>query len=257
MKLIAGIIFFGVIACAGNGNGSIFNGSELPENPEHIVIRWYSGGGMLPEGEDIHISEDSCVWTQWQNQSERRLKFTMTPEEIRDLYQVFIDNDFDRIDVLEEQEVYDRGGTSIDVNVDGRYFNKSNSGMSFVKEGSWDEYAAVENAICNIAQEKTKDMRADVAIQFTDALVNSGLIIHFSVNDEFFYSSDEDGKQSTFTHPVYFGENQFTVTLSDPDSLNSYGYPVTLMTKWLVEDISGPGQTMVIDYDEQKVFVKQ
>jgi hypothetical protein len=238
MKIIAPFLFFGLTACSGEGGGNIFSSSELPENPEKIIITWYDGGGMLPEGEDIYISEDSCVWTQWQDQSERRLKFMMKKEEIRNLYQVFLDNDFDQIDILEEQEVYDRGGTSISVSVDGKHFGKSNSGMSFVKEGSWDEYAAVENAIYNTAQERTAHLRTNAVVKLTDNLMNSGLIIDLSINNDYLYNSQDSARQSTFIHPVYFGENQFTVTLSDPDSITYYGYPAVLTTEWFIKDIT-------------------
>lgn len=246
MKLIALTPLFLLISCSGENGGNIFSGSELPGDPEKIIITWYDGGGMLPEGEDIYISEDSCVWTQWQNQSERRLKFTMTKEEIRELYQVFLDNDFDRIDVLEEQEVYDRGGTSISVFADGKNFSKSNSGMSFVKEGSWDEYAAVENAIYNLAVERTSHLKTQAVIKFTDKLMNAGLIITLNVNDEYLYNSQDSALKSIFVHPVYKGENEFTVSLSDPDSMTYYGYPAILMTEWFVKDIT---EDSVVTFD--------
>jgi hypothetical protein len=235
-----------LLACSGEGGGNMFSSSELPENPGSIVITWYDGGGMLPEGEDIYISEDSCVWTQWKDQSERRLKFEMTKAEIRELYQVFLDNDFDQIAILEEQEVYDRGGTSINVTVDRKQFGKSNSGMSFVKEGSWDEYAAVENAIYNTAQERTSHLRTNAVINLTDNLLNSGLIIDLAVNDDYLYNSQDSARQSVFTHPVYMGENQFTLTLSDPDSITYYGYPAILTTEWFVKDIT---EDSVVTFD--------
>jgi len=50
-----------LLASCGEGGESILGGNtSLPENPKKIEIRWNESGGMLPEGESIFISEDSC-----------------------------------------------------------------------------------------------------------------------------------------------------------------------------------------------------
>jgi hypothetical protein len=65
-----------IFACSGEGGGSIFNGSELPEKPEKISFEWSDGGGMLPEGENIYISEDSSYWSMWRLDYEQKIYFT-------------------------------------------------------------------------------------------------------------------------------------------------------------------------------------
>ena len=234
----------------GSGNSILGGEPSLPENPEKIEIRWNSGGGMLPEGEDIFISADSCYWNRWQDQCNLHLDFKMTDAEVRNLYQVFIDHDFNDIEVLEEQEVYDRGGTSIDVNCDNTYYRKSNSGMSFVMENDWDDYAAIESAIYSAAMQRVEKFKMNSTVKFSTELVKSGLVISLSVNNNYIYDSSKDSLKTEFNETVYRGENQFTLSLFDPDSLNSYGDMTCLTTVWFVKYISDTSNVVEFDYED-------
>lgn len=239
---------FLLLSCGGSGSSILGGNPALPENPKKIEIRWHEGGGMLPEGEDIFISEDSCYWNKWQDQAHIHLNFTMTKDEVRALYQVFIDHDFNNIDVLEEQEVYDRGGTTIDVNCDNVYYAKSNSGMSFVMENDWADYAAVENAIYEAAMQRVEKFKMNSTIKISDNLVESGLVMSLAVDNDYFYDSSKDSMKTEFIKEVYQGENQYIMSLYDPDSLNSYGSMACLTTIWFVKSISDTSNVVVFDY---------
>jgi len=252
-KSLLTIAFFVLIfsSCGENGTSILGGESALPENPKKIEIRWFSGGGMLPEGEDIFISADSCYWNRWQDQCKLHLDFKMTDAEVRSLYQVFLDHDFNDIDMLEEQEVYDRGGTSIDVNCDNIYYQKSNSGMSFVMENDWDDYGAIENAIYSATMERVEKFKMKSTVKLSDNLIKSGLVVNLTVNHNALYDSSKDSlktKKTEFNETVYQGENQFTMSLFDPDSLNNYGYMNCLTTVWFVKSISDTSNTVVFDY---------
>jgi len=144
----------------------------------------------------------------------------MSKAEVRSLYQVFIEQNFNDIDILEEQEVYDRGGTSIDVNCDNIYFQKSNSGISFVMENDWADYAAVESAIYEAAMQRVEKFKLNSIVKISDNLVESNLVMILSVNNDNIFDSSKDPMKTEFNKVVYRGENQFIMSLYDKDSLN-------------------------------------
>ncbi|MBK9193132.1 MAG: hypothetical protein IPM77_17440 [Crocinitomicaceae bacterium] len=155
--LVCAILFCTVIltACSG-GIDYITEQTVLPENPKSVVIQWDEGGGMLPEGQDIYISKDSSFYSLWQNQRDQKMYFNTSEQELKSLYQVFVEHDFSNIRMIEEQEVYDRGGTSIRLIADGKYYDKNNSGMTFLHENDVDAYFEVETAIYDFAMKKLK-----------------------------------------------------------------------------------------------------
>jgi hypothetical protein len=227
-----------IFACSGEGGGSIFNGSELPEKPEKISFEWSDGGGMLPEGENIYISEDSSYWSMWRLDYEQKIYFTTSTEEMDQLYQVFLDNDFDKINLIEEQEVYDRGGTSIRLIADGKYFDKNNSGMTFVHENSWDEYDAVSNAIYSFAKQKTESSQIPVTVKLSNSLLESNYLIYINVNDRTIYNSDRDSALTEKDTILYAAPNGFDVMLYRKDSLDSYGNEAFLKSFQFIKTFS-------------------
>ena len=245
---------FLLISCAGSSSSILGGNPTLPENPEKIEIRWHEGGGMLPEGEDIFISEDSCYWNRWQDQAEIHLNFSMTKDEVRTLYQIYIDHDFNDIDVLEVQVENDRGGTSIDVNCDNVYYSKNNSGMSFVMENDWDDYAAIENAIYDAAMQRVEKFKLKSTVKISDNLVKSGFVYSLSINNDNIFTSSEDSMKNEFNKEVFQGENQFIMSLYDPDSLNSYGSMACLTTVWFVKYIADTSHVVVFDYEDGVLF---
>jgi hypothetical protein len=235
--LSVAVTFF-VFACSGEGGGTLFSGSALPENPEKVIFEWSDGGGMLPEGENIYISEDSSYWSMWRLNYEQKIYFTTSSEEIDELYQVFLDTDFDKINLIEEQEVYDRGGTSIRLIADGKYFDKNNSGMTFVHENSWDEYAAVSDAIYSFAKEKTASSKIPVKLKLSNSLLKSNYLIYINVNDRTIYNSNRDSALTEKDTILYAAPNGFDVMLYRKDSLDSYGNEAFLKSFQFIKTFS-------------------
>lgn len=227
-----------IFACSGEGGGIIFSGSELPENPEKLTIEWSDGGGMLPEGENIYISEDSSYWSMWRLDYEQKIYFTASSEEIDQLYQIFLDTDFDKIKLIEEQEVYDRGGTSIRLIADGKYFDKNNSGMTFVHENSWDEYDAVNNAIYSFVKEKTESSKIPVTVKLSNSLLESNYLIYINVNDRTLYNSDRDSGLTEKDTVLYAAPNGFDVVIYRKDSLDHYGNDTFLKSFQFIKTFS-------------------
>lgn len=248
-------IFILFVACA--GSSILSTESNLPDQPEKIVIRWRQDGGMLPESENIHISVDSCQYVLWRNRCELKVDFTASQAEIMELYAVFKLNQFDKIKVIEEQEVYDRGGTSVDISLDNKYINKSNSGMSFIHEKDWQAYAAVEKAIFDFTFSRIESKKINTRIELSKKLVESKDIIELNVNGNYIYNSSKDNVSDNFETLLYPGDNEFEINLFYKDSLNQYGGNAFFQSDRIVTKISDTTNSIRIDLVDGKVFIEE
>lgn len=247
-------IFILLVACS--GSSILSNESSLPENPEKIVIRWNDSGGMLPESESIYISADSCNYIMWRNGNELKVDFTVNHEEIMELYAVFKSNKFDKIKVIEEQEVYDRGGTSIDISLDNKYTNKSNSGMSFIDEKDWTAYATVEKAIFDFTFSRIENKKINTTINLSKKLIESELIITILVNGDYIYDSSKEAVKNTLDTLLYPGNNSFEINLFSKDSMNQYGSNAFLQFDKVVARITDSTKVISFDFVDGMVVVE-
>lgn len=230
--------FLFLFSCSGEGGNSIFSSSDLPENPEKIVIEWNEGGGMLPEGQNIYISLDSSYYYNWHDQTKQKLYFNTSEEELNEIYQVCIDNDFDGIRLNEEEAVCDRGGTSIRLIIDGKYYDKNSSGGTFIHESDIEEYAAVENKIYGFAMSKIEDMKIKTTIKVSPELT-SNYLVYINVNGRTVFNSDTDDSLLLQSDTLlYEAVNGFDLQLYDKDSLDNYGYAAFLKSYYFSKVIS-------------------
>lgn len=239
-----------VFACSGEGGSGLFNASGLPKDPEKLVIEWYEGGGMWPESKNIYLSTDSAYWSRWYRDYTQKIYFDVTRDEILSLYQVFIDNDYNSIRQIEEKEVYDRGGTSIRVIADGKYYDKDNSGLTFLHKSDVDEYRTIETAIQDFAARKIASKQMSAQVKFTPALLNSGYTFSLTVNGLFAFSSNKTPlTNGLYETSVYSGLNDFDLAVFNPDSLDYSGNPSYVMSYRLVKDLNNTNNSITFDLE--------
>jgi hypothetical protein len=239
-------------ACSGEGGTAVFSGSDLPADPEKIIIEWHEGGGMLPEGQEIYLSTDSSYYSMWRDQTHQKLYFNTSAEELKSIYQVFTDNDFDKIRLLEEQEVYDRGGTSISLNADGKNFSKNNSGMTFLHEDDYEEYNAIENNIYDFAKSKIENQKTKTTVKIGNELLAGNYLIYININGNIAYNSDTDDSLLTQLDTLlYTASNEFILNLYNKDSLNYYGSPSFIESVYLTKEISDTSNTVLFSLDKK------
>jgi hypothetical protein len=102
----------GGFICAKNTENSR-NNDPLPDSrPGNISFRLSMSGGMLYYYEDLYISADSSYYLVNDGGAISKIYFKMNAEKLDKLYNVFTENNFDRIKTYDEQ-VYDRGGETI------------------------------------------------------------------------------------------------------------------------------------------------
>lgn len=260
MKIIYcfSILFIATLlfTCSNENGGGLFSSSKLPEKPEKINIEWHDDGGMLPESETIYLSEDSSYWAFWRYDYEQKIYFDVTKDELTNLYAVFVENEFDQIRLIEEQEVYDRGGTTIRLTCDGNYFDKNNSGMTFIHESDVKNYVAVENAIYDFAKTKIEPAKTPFTITFSDELLNSGEVLSFNMNGRFLISNEEHQFPRRIDTTLYSTYNDFELMVYDGDSLNSYGTNQFLYSVRCVKAVSDTSNLIEFVWEKDSAALK-
>lgn len=189
--------------------------SKLPAKlPEKFNIRFYDGGGMLPQSDEIYISKDSCYLEYFYNQARNKIYFSLTQEELEQLYQVFVKNQFHKIKADEEKEVYDRGGTHLSLMIDNQYIDKSDSGLSFIQANWKQAYGQCVSAVRQIATQKTAALKKDIKIQLDSSISESGHIVSLQIADsQFNYYSEVQGIQTQMTVSLYPGQHSLGINL--------------------------------------------
>lgn len=145
-KVCASLLTVVGCACAGLPAGMPL-GSKLPATrPADFQISVHEDGGMMPRGESVQISANESSYDVFRNDVRVVAQFTSTAAELDELYRIVRENNPDGIRTHQEK-VYDRGGTSLQITVDGRVLNISNSGISFVEKGSATQFNAIVAAV--------------------------------------------------------------------------------------------------------------
>lgn len=110
------------------------NALATEKNSQTLVIEYFDGGGMYPESERIYISKDSASYEHYLHGSTTFEKWIPTQPELDSLCNVLVENKYDKIEAeIDRGPVYDRGGESITITLDGTRVHISDSGQSFIK----------------------------------------------------------------------------------------------------------------------------
>ena len=227
---------------------------NFPDNPDKFVIRLSDGGGMLPISEDIYISKDTAHWTYLRYRNETVISWIPTKEEIDSLYTTFKENKIDQIKSDCEGEVFDRGGTRIDIDINQNDYRLDNSGNCFVMDKWADNYKAVSSAIRKYTTRKVNAQMLEIVISPSDSLLLANYNLTLVVNDEHIFTYDGE-KPSEKTIKMYPGANQFYMQFFYKDSVNSYGTPITFKSDQLFIDVTDKTHKVVVDFSAGKFVV--
>ncbi len=241
----------------GNENDS----SSLPKSPKEIEIGWSDGGGMMDLSTSIFISLDSSSWDYRRNGNEKHILFETSDEELKELYQVIRDNQFDRIKIRSEGEVYDRGGVSIRLNIDGKYYDVYNSGSYFIEDDWVDNWRAVSDAITAFSATKTEELKFDCFIKMDESIITKNYPMKLSVDGPMIFNSDdgnltEDQIQNGFTLRMLEGPTQIDLYLFYPDSTNSYGGMVIYTSEMFSFDFSSEQSKATLYLEADQILIK-
>jgi len=198
-------------SCANlSSNAGNNNSGNLPKDPKEIKISWYKDGGMLPEYSRIYISNDSCSYLSSKQNIEQIVKYQVSNIELKALYDVFYNNEFNKIQTFEE-EIYDRGGSSISLTADTQSFSISNSGMTLIKENNQAQYANIEKAILNLNKAYVNKQKQTILIDLDTSITNYKNNVTLYVNDNIVYSEEKNGEYFTLELELLPINNSFQI----------------------------------------------
>lgn len=192
--LLAAIIVstFPLAGCTGSQN-------KKNSTPEDFYVKVEFHAGMLPDYEMYFISKDSCVYEvrkgfRGQDLTENRFMFQLTQSELNDIYNIVLLNDVGSIQTYQE-EVYDRGGSTIHVREKNKTTNVSNSGMTFIQKNSIENYNNIINAVKNITKQKLDAQKRTVTLFIDVSILNSGMIVNITFGGKSFMSAAGEVKE--------------------------------------------------------------
>lgn len=164
--------------------------SRLPSTrPVDFSIERTTGGGMRPVSSTFRCERTACTTTARVNAAEAEIHYVASDADLDALYRVLRAQRFDRIDVREEGEVHDRGGTTVRVTADEGTFEVRNAGNTFVTDV--EEWNAVEAAIDALEARLAASSAVDVTIVLSGALATAATTVGFD--------GDDDGARSATT----------------------------------------------------------
>jgi hypothetical protein len=152
---------------------------NLPDTrPEKLSIQYSLGGGMAYYSENLYISQDSCVYTINDEGAISKYYFTMTGEQLDNLYKVFKDNNFNKIKTREEM-IYDRGGESIGLSWGkGKYAHIDDAGMTLIEDSWKKEWSECLGAVKNVLSEQLNKQKKDYEVRIDKTLFGKTMKVY-------------------------------------------------------------------------------
>lgn len=205
--------------------------------PSDFAVQVGIDGGMLPYSRNVSLRVGAGEDVTFINGVRLAVQFQPTPADLGRVYQAVIENQFDRIKV-DEEEVYDRGGTSVGVNLEGEFIWVYDSGMSFVRERWQDEYQAVYAAAFQLVTAQPDAAAGSFTLTWDDQLAFGGWEILLTMGGDYLGMSDTD----SVTQQVEIYTRQASAS-----------YPITLSNS-----VNGNTATFILDMSQyRQVFLTQ
>ncbi len=215
------IVLIGVNSC------SLLN--IPPKQPKKITVSWNKSGGMLPSYSNVYISTDSCIWKSYNEINLTKNTFNISETELLDLYSVFYNNNFTKIE-SSKQDVSNRAGSDIYINIDGEKYELLNSGTNFIQEQFTNNFKNIEQAILQTYEEVNNKQNKDIIIDMDTSLTNSAHNVVLYLNNKEVYNEQKTGEFNSLHHSNSIKDNSihFRILLK----ANSDSSVLTVLNKY-------------------------
>lgn len=161
-------------------------GSRMPEKrPSDFYLYYSDGGGMMPYGIELTVDDQTATQEIFNEGVTVQITYQLTADEADTLYQTLVENRLDRIQTYDEEEVYDRGGTSVSVTADGEAFQVSDAGLTFVRDSWQAEYGGVLDGIAQVMERPFGTVATQLLIVWDDSFSMSGTTLHLYMDGDF------------------------------------------------------------------------
>lgn len=195
---------------------ALFGCSGLPNTrPQDFQITVSEDGGMLPYSRNVTLNGTQSEDETFIDGFNVMILFQTGVMELDTVYEVVQDNHFTQIRTREE-EVYDRGGSSIGVRLDNDYYDVADSGMSFVRASWQEEYQNVYAAAFQLVAPQPN--AAAFTLIWDDSLSFGGWAMVLDMGPD--YRGMTDTHSGTREVTIYTGNAAATYPLTLSNSLN-------------------------------------
>ncbi len=165
--------------------------------PDDFQVILNHDGGMSPLSAEYGIGLDSS-WVMYNNMgTKRRYRVSLPKDTVSKIYQSLQDNNFERITVREEDEVYDRGGHTISVRVNGEWIEKSNSQNSFVESKWGKSFLFIKEDIIQTIDTALTDRKTEITILVDSSVYELGLLKFYTERGEINFDALHDTANTT------------------------------------------------------------
>ena len=189
----------GVMGCAG-----------LPgTRPQDFAITIREDGGMLPYSRGVTLNATQSSDEIFIDGFQMRVQFQTSVDDLDAVYEAVVDNQFTRIRTR-EAEVFDRGGSSIGVRLEGEYYDVSDSGRSFVRSNWAEAYENVYAAAFQLVAPQPD--AAPFTLTWDDSLAFGGWEMVLDMGADYRGMTDTDSGTREVT--IYTGNAAATYPLS-------------------------------------------
>ena len=195
--------------------------NDMPEQrPEDLTIVYKEDGGMADMGKTIFLSKDSNYVIFRNNGTENKVYLKYNKADIDNIYKILRDKRFSNIGTHTEDEVYDRGGSSITVSFGGESITKSNTGTTYVDESSKKTYGEISTAINKMVDDFLELLKRNFKIELDTTLIGEGRDLEFNFNTDYTYNSGKEGRRDSILLTVLDGTNMFFLILNEKNPAN-------------------------------------
>ncbi len=225
-----------------------------PQRPADFAIALNSSPGMLPQNTNVYLSLKQSYIETYNNGAHSKNNFILTQGDMDTLYEILQKNNFTSI-TWHEEEIYDRGGTSVTVSWGNTNIIVANAGMSVIDDKWQADFDNLYNELSAFVSQKIELLRQPITFTFTPNLVNGKNRLYFTVDNSTTNSLNQTVSTTPLPSKVVYkllpGEHSVSVTLYDGKSEPPYlktlydretiiAVPSTTASAWLVE-LAGSG----------------
>ena len=155
---------------------------KLPESmPEDIKIVYYKSLGHAGRGFAMEITPKNCIYKDKSIRKENEFNFTLTTEELTNIYRILAKNKVHKINFADEELIHDYDGISLIVSWGNNKIDLSQSGRRV--SPSWTkEWNSITELLEKIRERELTNATKEVELILDKSLVGSFIHIQMDSN---------------------------------------------------------------------------
>ncbi len=140
----------------GTSSGQTENelGPLSSERPDDMVVNLFYDAQRINQGHSFAISRGGLV-VNYADPARESQFVRLVDTELDEVYQLFLDNNFTEIEIIEES-VFDADGYALDLNLGGTVYNKDAREGSYPKAEYREQFYTIVDALEQFVQERVE-----------------------------------------------------------------------------------------------------